>query len=305
MRPRGLYTMALLDYRRGIVGWGGGLFLGVIVMSAFYPSLVGMEGLEDLLADYPEALLSLFGMDAGLDFTSAVGYLESEIFSFIVPLAMLGFGVAVGARYVAGEEERGTVGLTLARPVTRSRFVLAKAAALATLTILLGSVVLLALLLAGPVFDLSVPFENLAAVMTSTTVLAILFGVLALTAGAATGRRAVASAVGWGLGIAAYLWNGLAPLTRGLEDLAWLSPYEWALGEKPLRNGFDLARAGVVDPHCARGADPGSRGVQPPRRPWLIARPATRAVLRPGSPTDGDTRARLDRAWRPLDIDRF
>jgi len=239
MRPRSVFTMALYDYRRGMLGWGVGTFVLILVMGAFYPSIVGMEGLDQLLADYPEALLSLFGMEAGLDFTTAIGYLETEIFSFIVPLTMLGFGVAVGARFVAGEEERGTIGLTLSRPVTRTRFVLEKAAALAVLTMGLGAVVTVALLLAGPVFDLTVPIEKLAAVMASTTALAILFGCLALAAGAASGKRAVASATGWGLGILAYLWNGLAPLVEGLTEVTWLSPYEWALGESPLRSGFD------------------------------------------------------------------
>lgn len=246
MRPRGVFTMALVDYRRGLLGWSIGAFLGVLLMGAFYPSLMGIEGLDELLAAYPEALLSLFGLDSGADFTSAIGYLEGELFSFVVPLTMLGFGVAVGARFVAGEEERGTIGLTLARPVTRGRFVAAKAGALAVLTAVLGVVVLAALLLAGVVFDLTAPFDNLLAVVTSTTALAVLFGLVALAAGAATGRRAVATASGWGLGVAAYLWSGLAPITQGLEDLAGLSPYEWAFGARPLRTGFDLAGLGFL-----------------------------------------------------------
>lgn len=241
---RGVLAMALFDYRRGMAGWGLGLFLGVVLMCAFYPSLIGIEGLDELLDAYPEALLSLFGIERGQDFTSAIGYLESEIFSFIVPLAMVGFGVAVGARFVAGEEERGTIGLTLARPVSRARFVLAKASALALLTVALGAVVLASLLLAGPLFDLRAPLGRLAAVVASTTALAILFGVIAMAAGAATGRRAVATSAGWGLAIAAYLWNGLAPITEGLADLAWISPYEWALGEHPLRTGIDLVGLG-------------------------------------------------------------
>lgn len=241
MRPRGTFTMALVDYRRGMTGWGIGIFAGVLLMSAFYPSLVSIEGLDELLEAYPDALLSLFGIERGNDFTSAIGYLEGEVFSFIVPLAMIGFGVAVGARFIAGEEERGTIGLTLARPVSRARFVVARAAALGTLTAAIGVVVLVALLAAGPVFDLSAPFGNTLAIVTSTTALGVLYGSISLAAGAATGRRAVASATGWGLGILAYLWNGLAPITTGLEDLAWLSPYEWALGEHPLRSGFDVA----------------------------------------------------------------
>jgi ABC-2 type transport system permease protein len=236
--------MALYDYRRGLVGWAAGMFAGILLMSSFFPWLIGMEGLDELLADYPEALLSLFGMEPGTDFTTAIGYVETEIFSLIVPLTMIGFGVAVGARFVAGEEERGTIGLTLARPVPRWRFVLAKAGALAVLAVALGAVVGVALLLAGPVFRLNLPVENLAAAVAATTALAVLFGWLALGAGAATGRRAVAGGAGWGLAALAYLWNGLTPLVSGLTELTWLSPYEWALGGHPLRTGFDPAGLG-------------------------------------------------------------
>lgn len=246
MSPRTLLTMALYDYRRGILGWGVATFLFLVLMSAFYPSLVGMEGFEDLMADYPPALLSLFGIDDASVFATATGYVEGELFSFLVPLTMIGFGVAVGARFVAGEEERGGLGLTLARPVSRARFVLWRAAALAVLTVGLAVVVVAALLLARPVFGLDVPVGNLAAAVAATTALAVLFGFVALAAGAATGSRAAASATGWTLAVLAYLWNGLAPLVRGLTELAWLSPYEWALGEKPLRTGFDLVGLGWV-----------------------------------------------------------
>jgi ABC-2 type transport system permease protein len=238
--------MAIYDCRRGLVGWAAGLFLGILLLCAFYPALIGMEGLDELVAGYPEALLSLFGIEPGADFTTAVGYLESEVFSFIVPLSLIGFGVAVGARFVAGEEERGTIGLTLARPVARWRFVVGRAVALALLTTVLGGVVLLALLLAGPLFALEVPLDNLAAAVAATTALAVLFGWVALAAGAASGARAAAGAAGWGLAVLAYLWNGLAPLTSGLTGLAWLSPYEWAMGAHPLRTGFDPTGLGSL-----------------------------------------------------------
>jgi ABC-2 type transport system permease protein len=245
-------SMALLDYRRGLVGWGLGAVLMILLIGGIYPSFSGIEGLDTLLDNYPEALLSLFGIEPDVDFTSAIGYLETEVFSFMVPLLLIGFGVAAGARLVAGDEERGTLGLTLARPVTRSALVLARGLALVVMCLSMGVLLLVLLLLCGAVFDLAVPFDQLLAATAAQTLLGLLFGMVAFTTGCATGRRGTAAAAGAGTAVLAYLWNGLTPLVDGLEDLTGLSPFEWATGEHPLRTGLDapglasLAAAAVV-----------------------------------------------------------
>jgi ABC-2 type transport system permease protein len=203
------------------------------------PFVLGHRRLDQLLENYPPALLSLFGIEAGVDFTTAIGYLETEVFSFMVPLLLIGFGVAAGARLVAGDEERGTLGLTLARPVTRTRLVLARALALALMCLAMGALVFLLLLASGVVFELRVPVDQLLAATAGQTLLAVLFGTVALTVGCALGRRGAAAAAGAGAAVLAYLWNGLTPLVEGLSDLTRLSPFEWATGQHPLRTGFD------------------------------------------------------------------
>ena len=231
--------MALRDYRRGLIGWGLGAVLMILLIGGIYPSFSGIEGLDTLLDSYPEALLSLFGIEAGVDFTSAIGYLETEVFSFMVPLLLIGFGVAAGARLIAGDEERGTLGLILARPVTRTTLLLARALALVVMCLAMGALLLVLLLLCGAVFDLGVPFDQLVAATAAQALLGLLFGTVAFATGGATGRRATAAATGAGTAVLAYLWNGLTPLVDGLEDLTGLSPFEWATGEHPLRTGVD------------------------------------------------------------------
>lgn len=232
-------AMALRDNRRGSVGWAAGAILTVLLIGAIFPSFSDIEGLDQLLENYPPALLSLFGIEAGVDFTTAIGYLETEVFSFMVPLLLIGFGVAAGARLVAGDEERGTLGLTLARPVTRTGLVLARALALALMCLAMGGLVFLLLLASGVVFELRVPVDQLLAATAGQTLLAVLFGTVALTVGCALGRRGAAAAAGAGAAVLAYLWNGLTPLVEGLSDLTQLSPFEWATGQQPLRTGFD------------------------------------------------------------------
>lgn len=251
-RSRAVLRMALKDYRRGLIGWGLGAVLMILLIGGIYPSFSDIEGLDTLLDSYPQALLSLFGIEAGVDFTSAIGYLETEVFSFMVPLLLIGFGVAAGTRLIAGDEERGTLGLILARPVTRTALVLARALALMVMCLAMGALLLVLLLLCGAVFDLVVPFDQLAAATAAQALLGLLFGTVAFATGCATGGRATASAAGAGTAVLAYLWNGLTPLVEGLEDLTGLSPFEWAAGEHPLRTGVDgpglasLATATVV-----------------------------------------------------------
>ena len=62
-----------------------------------------------------------FGGD--LDYVSGAGYLGSELFSFMVPLLLLVAAIGAGARAIAGEEERGTLDLLLANPLSRALLV--------------------------------------------------------------------------------------------------------------------------------------------------------------------------------------
>ena len=84
-----------------------------------------------MVDDYPDAFKAFFGLGDNVDYTSAIGYLNGELFSFMVPLLLLIAAIGAGARATAGEEERGTLELLLANPISRRRLVLDKLAALA------------------------------------------------------------------------------------------------------------------------------------------------------------------------------
>jgi ABC-2 type transport system permease protein len=202
--------------------------------------------LNKLAEDYPEALKAFIAFGGQIDYASPAGYLGIELFSLMVPLLLLVAAIGTGAGAIAGEEERGTLELLLANPVSRTRVVLEKSVALAIEVTGLGLVLWLALWIGALSVGMDISAGHLAAATLAAALLALGYGAIALLLGAATGRRTLAIGVAAAFGVAAYLVNGLAPLVDELRDLQKLSPfYHYAAGD-PLRHGLSLEHVAVL-----------------------------------------------------------
>ena len=88
----------------------------VLLIAAIFPSIESSKELDDLMKSYPEPLKELFGIGAG-SITSGPGYLDAELFSFMLPLFVLVLAIGSGARAFAGEEDAGRLELVLSYPV--------------------------------------------------------------------------------------------------------------------------------------------------------------------------------------------
>jgi len=243
---RSVALKSLRDARRGFVWWSLGLVALVALIVSVYPSIRDNPGLNKLVENYPEALKAFIAFGGPLDYGSGAGYLGSELYSFMVPLLLMIAAVGGGAGAVAGEEERGTLELLLANPISRRRLVLEKSGALALELAGLGVVLWLALWVGALSVGMDISAGRLAAATLSAVLLALAYGALAVLLGAATGKRALAIGVTAAAGIAAYLVNGLAPLVGSLEAVQKLSPfYHYAAGD-PLRHGLAAGHALVL-----------------------------------------------------------
>src|SRR5512146_735571 len=127
---RNAFVKTLRDARRAIGWWSLGLIAMAALMIAVYPTVRDNPDLNRMVEDYPDALKAFIAFGGDLDYVSGAGYLGSELFSFMVPLLLLVAAIGAGARALAGEEERGTLDLLLANPLSRRRLVLDKLAAL-------------------------------------------------------------------------------------------------------------------------------------------------------------------------------
>jgi ABC-2 type transport system permease protein len=243
---RNIALKSLRDIRRGFLWWSLGLAGFVALIVSVWPTVHSNPSLNKLAQDYPEALQAFIAFGGAVDYSSPAGYLGIELFSLMVPLLLLVAAIGTGAGTIAGEEERGTLELLLANPVSRTRIVLEKTLALVAEIAGLGVVLWLALWVGALLADMDISAGHLAAATVTAVLLAIAYGTIAILLGAATGRRTVAIGLTAAAAVAAYLVNGLAPLVHALEVPQKLSPfYHYAAGD-PLRQGLSLTHVGVL-----------------------------------------------------------
>jgi ABC-2 type transport system permease protein len=201
------------------------------------------QNLATLTGSLPDSVLALIG---NADMSTPEGWLTGEMFSLTVPVATITVGVVIGARALAGEEKQRTMSLLLANPVSRSRIVLTKAAAMLLHLFLLGLIIFGGVLLGSWLGGLGVSAAGLAGLTLLATLLGAVFGSLALGIGAATGRVPVATYAAAGAAALAYIANSMLSLSSALGDLARLSPFFYYLTGDPLVNGLQWGHAAAL-----------------------------------------------------------
>ena len=108
----------LRDQRRAPLTWGLplGAMCGLIV--AMFPSIE--DSLEELTENYPQGLKDAFGIE---DLNTVEAYLDAEMFSLIVPLAVAFFAVRSISHAISVPEERRYLDTALAAPLSRRALV--------------------------------------------------------------------------------------------------------------------------------------------------------------------------------------
>ncbi|GGZ21274.1 ABC transporter permease subunit [Streptomyces poonensis] len=230
-----VFAKTLSDSRRSLIGWAVGTALVGMVYASTYPSQ--RQNTESI----PEALRESLHVDG-----TAAGYLQATVFGVIVPLLAMIYGVAMGSRAIASDEESGQLDLLLAHPITRTRFALQRFGALVAGAFGIAALVWLAVLAVRSSAELTsvTPVELLAQCL-NLALLAITFGALALGIGAAVGRRAVVLVVSAIAGVLAYTASTFATQI-GADWLAYLSPFHYYIGGEPLKNGFQWGDGAVL-----------------------------------------------------------
>ena len=104
------------------------------LLISIYPSIRKSAGaIQSYVQNMPEAIRAAFMGSS--DFSTPVGYVNVELLSWLAPVVLVAFAIAVAARSLAGEEESGTLGLMLTHAVGRRRLVLQKYAAMLVVVI--------------------------------------------------------------------------------------------------------------------------------------------------------------------------
>lgn len=230
-----LWRKSLRDSRIGLLGWLLGNVGAILLYLPFYPSIGANTDMQAFFTDFPPEVVNLFGLD---QLGSGAAYAQATYFGLTAFLLLAIAAISWGASAIAGDEESGVLELTLAHAVGRSQLVLERALSIVTRLVIVIAVASLTIwLLNGPA-ELDLRPGNLVAVSLSLLGLTLVVGFAALAAGAISGRRSVATSVGAGVAVLAYVLDAVSQ-TAGVPWLAAISPYAWAFGDSPIQAGFD------------------------------------------------------------------
>jgi len=231
-----LYRRALGDSWRSLIAWSLGVVAAIGLYVPLFPSIGGNPDVQALLETLPPELVNAIGYDS---IGTGSGYVHSTFYGLIGFVLIVIAATSWSTTAIAGDEESGSLELTLAHGVTRTQVVLERTAAVLTRLLWLAVLSMLLVLAFNDSAGLEIEFGNLLAEAAAFLGLATLSASLGLAVGALTGRRAYATSAAAGIAVLGYALNAIANQSADLDWLHSWSPYGWAYAELPLQNGAD------------------------------------------------------------------
>jgi len=241
---RNVFLKSLRDQRRVVLYWGFGFSALTLLTIAFYPAISDKPEFSEIFED-SDILVNLFG-GGFTDLTSPEGYLNSQLYSMMVPMLFIIFSIVHGSSTIAAEEDRGTLDTLLSTPVTRAQVLTQKLAAMIALTLLLALVLWLSVIVGAIAVDMEVSLVKSAAATFSGALLGVTFGTLAFALGCITGKRGRSVAITVTVAVLTYFVHSLSPLVEAIEPARYVSPFYYYIGADPLANGLSLAHASIL-----------------------------------------------------------
>lgn len=232
----------LRTHRGGLLGWSIGLAAVSAMYLSFYTTVaLDRELLDQYMEAFPPEMMSAFGFD---DIASPAGYAQSTVFNLLGLILILIAGMTRGTRAIAGDEQSGALETEVTAAVDRREVYVGRALGVTAFVVALGLVVAVVTVLINRPAGLELPVGNILAGASALTLLGLVHALLAFAVGAATGRPGVALGVAIVAAVLGYFAHNLGPSI--LEGVERFSPFNWAYGDTPLADGFDLGGLGLL-----------------------------------------------------------
>jgi len=220
-----IYRYALRRARGQVLGWGLPLGLFSLYLASFYQTIAQQrEQFEQLLQYYPKELIAFFGNVETI--LTPEGYLSVEMFSYM-PLVLGIFAVLAGSGLLVSDEEKGTLDLILAHPVSRTALFVGRLLAFVTTTVIILALMWLGLVTASTWSPLGVGAGRLALPFLSLLAILLFFGTLALLLSMLLPARRLAAMGAGILLVGNFFLIGLANINDDLKPIARLTPLHY------------------------------------------------------------------------------
>ena len=217
-----------------------GLGVGAMGLSMGPMWLALEDVIGEMLQYFPESLMAIAG---GADMATAAGWYTGEMFSIVVPFAVIFVAAASAARAFGGEMENSTIGLVMSTPTRRTRLATDKLVAMIVHVALAAGLLGLLTWIGMVVSGIDIPVSNVIAICFMVTLLSVFVGGIAGLISIIAGRGAMAILVAMLVALVMYAWSSFVPMADAIAELAWISPWHHYIGTDPLGSGVDWLSA--------------------------------------------------------------
>ena len=225
----------LRDRWRSTTAWAVGLLSIISLQLYIYPTVANSsDAMTQYIDAFPEALKTIFRIE---DYVSGPGFLGTELFSLMIPLIFISLAASRGSSAIAGEVEAGTADIIFALPISRSKILASKLFAMVLEIAALSMLAVASIAIGASIVDLEISTISLITATSSSGLMGLVFGSIALFAGSFTGKRSIATGLAITFAIAALLFYSLAPIVNTFDYLTPFNPMDWAINGNPLANG--------------------------------------------------------------------
>ncbi len=214
-----IFQHAFSRSRGQILGWGLSLGLLGVYFVSFFDSLTSQQQqITQLLKSFPPQLMAFFG-DFGEMFTPS-GYLSVEFFSYM-PLILGIYAILAGSGLLASDEERGTLDLIMANPISRTAFFIGRMLAFVV------ALVAIFFIISMNWSSMDISWVEMTRPFISLLAVVLLYGTLALMLSMFLPSRRLAAMVVGLVVVASFFLTSLARVDEHLKTIARFSPLNY------------------------------------------------------------------------------
>lgn len=231
-----IYKYSLKQSLGQILGWGIAFGLTAYYLMILYEPMASQNtSLQELLEAYGETMMAFLG--GNINIALPANYLDFSFFSYI-PVAAGIFAIIAGSGLLVADEEKGTLDLIMAYPVTRSQLFWGRLLAFITSNFLILCITWLGFISGIPAAGWDTSIIELALPHLSLLFLLLLYGTLALILSLILPSRRIASSISAGIVLISYFVASLSNINDNLESIAQFLPMHYYQGASAL-NGIN------------------------------------------------------------------
>jgi ABC-2 type transport system permease protein len=184
-------------------------------VGALWPPL--KKTFASLSANLPAAFDQILG---NVSMATPAGWMNAEMMSLVAPGFLIATAIISAAAATAGEEQARTMGLVLSTSASRTTFLAAKTAAVLAHVLMVSLAMFAGLSVGNMIGHMGISVGLLLAATAQAAMVALVFGAIALSIGAAGADRRAAMTISAAIAGLSFVLAVFLPMK---ESLAWLA----------------------------------------------------------------------------------